>query len=44
MAINHHFQGGNGIGNTNEKSLYEDLIIEGFQKYMAMMSIIYQEH
>ena len=29
MAINHHFQGGNGIGNTNEKKLYEDLIIEG---------------
>ena len=27
--INHHFQGGNGIGNTNEKTLYEDLIIEG---------------
>ena len=33
MAINHHFQGGNGIGNTNEKSLYEDLIIEGLKIY-----------
>ena len=33
MAINHHFQGGNGIGNTNEKQLYEDLIIEGLKIY-----------
>ena len=33
MAINHHFQGGNGIGNTNEKKLYEDLIIEGLKIY-----------
>ena len=33
MAINHHFQGGNGIGNTNEKNLYEDLIIEGLKIY-----------
>ena len=33
MAINHFFQGGNGIGNTNEKSLYEDLIIEGLKIY-----------
>ena len=31
MAVNHHFQGGNGIGNTNEKKLYEDLIIEGLK-------------
>jgi len=33
MSINHFFQGGNGIGNTNEKSLYEDLIIEGLKIY-----------
>ena len=33
MAINHHFQGGNGIGNTNEKKLYEALIIEGLKIY-----------
>ena len=33
MAINHHFQGGNGIGNNNEKTLYEDLIIEGLKIY-----------
>ena len=33
MAINHHFQGGNGIGNTNEKKLYEDLIIEALKIY-----------
>ena len=44
MAINHHFQGGNGIGNTNEKNLYEDLIIEGKQKFTAMMFTTYQEH
>ena len=31
MAVNHFFQGGNGIGNKNEKSLYEDLIIEGLK-------------
>ena len=28
MAVNHFFQGGNGIGNTNEQRLHEDLIIE----------------
>ena len=33
MATNHYFQGGNGIGNTNEKRLYEDLIIEGLKIY-----------
>ena len=33
MAVNHHFQGGNGIGDTNEKTLYEDLIIEGLKIY-----------
>ena len=29
MPVNHYFQGGNGIGNQNEKRLYEDLIVEG---------------
>ena len=33
MAVNHFFQGGNGIGNKNEKSLFEDLIIEGLKIY-----------
>jgi len=33
MAVNHFFQNGNGIGNTNEKRLYEDLIIEGLKIY-----------
>ena len=33
MSINHYFQNGNGIGNTNEKRLYEDLIIEGLKIY-----------
>jgi hypothetical protein len=33
MATNHYFQGGAGIGNSNEKRLYEDLIIEGLQIY-----------
>ena len=33
MAVNHYFQSGNGIGNTNEKRLYEDLIIEGLKIY-----------
>jgi len=33
VATNHYFQGGNGIGNTNEKRLYEDLIIEGLKIY-----------
>ena len=33
MAVNHYFQGGNGIGNTNEKRLFEDLIIEGLKIY-----------
>ena len=26
MAVNHHFQGGNGIGNDAEKRLHENLI------------------
>ena len=33
MAVNHYFQGGNGIGNDNEKRLHEDLIIEGLKIY-----------
>src|SRR6056300_7919 len=33
MSVNHYFQNGNGIGNTNEKRLYEDLIIEGLKIY-----------
>ena len=33
MAINHYFQGGKGIGNTAEKRLHEDLIIEGLKIY-----------
>ena len=33
MAVNHHFQGGNGIGNEAEKTLHENLIIEGLKIY-----------
>ena len=33
MPVNHHFQGGNGIGNQSEKRLHEDLIIEGLKIY-----------
>ena len=33
MATNHYFQGGTGIGNSSEKRLYEDLIIEGLKIY-----------
>ena len=33
MAVNHYFQGGNGIGSTSEKRLHEDLIIEGLKIY-----------
>jgi hypothetical protein len=33
MAVNHYFQGGNGIGNHAEKRLYENLIIEGLKIY-----------
>ena len=33
MAVNHYFNGGNGIGENSEKRLYEDLIIEGLQIY-----------
>jgi hypothetical protein len=33
MPVNHYFQGGQGIGNQAEKSLYEDLIVEGLKIY-----------
>ena len=33
MAVNHYFQGGQGIGNHSEKALYENLIIEGLKIY-----------
>src|SRR5210317_2362932 len=33
MAVNHYFQNSNGIENTSEKRLYEDLIIEGLKIY-----------
>ena len=33
MAVNHYFQGGDGIGNTAEKRLHENLIIEGLKIY-----------
>ena len=31
MAVNHYFQGGNGINNEAEKRLHENLIIEGLK-------------
>ena len=33
MPVNHYFQGGHGIGNQAEKTLYEDLIVEGLKIY-----------
>ena len=33
MAVNHYFQGGDGIGNQAEKNLHENLIIEGLKIY-----------
>ena len=33
MPVNHYFQDGKGLGNTAEKRLYEDLIIEGLKIY-----------
>ena len=33
MPVNHYFQAGKGIGDTSEKRLYEDLIIEGLKIY-----------
>ena len=33
MAVNHYFQGGDGIGSQNEKRLIEDLIVENLKIY-----------
>jgi len=33
MPVNHYFQGGNGIGSSEEKKLYENLTIEGLKIY-----------
>ena len=33
MPVNHYFQGGDGIGSSEEKKLYENLIIEGLKIY-----------
>jgi len=33
VVMNPYFQSGNGIGNTSEQRLYEDLIIEGLKIY-----------
>jgi hypothetical protein len=33
MAVNHYFQNGKGIGNANEQTLLQDLIIEGLKIY-----------
>ena len=33
MPTNHYFQGGNGIGSSEEKKLFENLIIEGLKIY-----------
>ena len=33
MTVNHYFQGGDGIGNEAEKTLHENLIIEGLKIY-----------
>ena len=33
MPVDHYFQSGNGIGNTAEKRLHEDLIVEGLKIY-----------
>jgi len=33
MAVNHYFQGGQGIGSDAEKRLHENLIIEGLKIY-----------
>jgi len=37
MPVNHYFQSGNGIGNTAEQRLHEDLIIEGLRIYGHMV-------
>ena len=33
MPVNHCFQGGDGIGSSEEKKLFEDLILEGLKIY-----------
>lgn len=33
MAVNHYFQGGDGIGSDNEKRLIQDLIVENLKIY-----------
>ena len=33
MAVNHYFQGGDGIGTDAEKRLHENLIIENLKIY-----------
>ena len=33
MPTNHYFQGGDGIGSSEEKKLFEDLILEGLKIY-----------
>ena len=33
MPVNHHWQGGRGIGNAAEKRLHEDIIVEGLKIY-----------
>ena len=33
MPVNHYFQGGDGIGSSEEKKLFEDLILEGLKIY-----------
>ena len=33
MPTNHYFQGGDGIGSSEEKKLFENLIIEGLKIY-----------
>ena len=33
MAVNHYFQGGDGIGSDAEKRLHENLIIENLKIY-----------
>ena len=33
MPVNHFFQGGDGIGSSEEKKLFEDLILEGLKIY-----------
>ena len=43
MAVNHYFQGGDGIGNDAEKTLHENLIIEGIKIYGHDVEIYVQD-